>query len=125
MNDFDLFIGIDYSGAQTPTSRLPGLQHAGRRFLAGIDHSLSFPGSYFKRREPAAGKSVIVEVYPSIFRSRYPREDRTADEQDAFATARWMADMAERGALAQYFSPPLSDAERTLAGLEGWILGVR
>lgn len=26
MSDFDLFIGIDYSGAQTPTSRLKGLQ---------------------------------------------------------------------------------------------------
>ena len=72
-----------------------------------------------------AGKSVIVEVYPSIFRNQYGREGRTPDEQDAYATARWMADMAERGVLAQYFSPPLSEAERVLAGLEGWILGVR
>ena len=26
MSDFDLYIGIDYSGAQTPTSRLKGLR---------------------------------------------------------------------------------------------------
>jgi hypothetical protein len=269
MSDFSFFIGIDYSGAQTPTSRLPGLQvfasraggegcgkwrsptkskgggtvnwtrkeiaerllleaRSGERFLAGIDHCFSFPRSYFTRYglrswpdflddfvrhwpthgdhvsvdsvrhgtvhrdrgapreartgstdefricerwtssaksvfqfdmqgsvaksshagipwlkwlrdeagdrlhfwpfdgwEPAAGKSVIVEVYPSIFRNRYDRDGRTVDEQDAYATARWMADMAARGALAEYFSPPLSQAEREVAEREGWILGVR
>jgi len=75
--------------------------------------------------EPASGKSVIAEVYPSIFRNRYPREARTPDEQDAYATARWMAEMAARGALAGYFDPPLDPAERAVANLEGWILGVR
>jgi len=34
-------------------------------------------------------RTEITEVYPSIFKSRYPRDDRTADEQDAYATARW------------------------------------
>ena len=29
----------------------------------------------------------------SIFRGRYPRGGRMADEQDAYATARWMATM--------------------------------
>ncbi len=75
--------------------------------------------------EPAAGKSVIVEVYPSLFRKRYERGSRTADEQDAFATAKWMADMADREALVGYFSPPLTDLERAVADCEGWILGVR
>ena len=68
---------------------------------------------------------MIAEVYPSIFRNRFPRADRSGDEQDAFATARWMADMADRGALDGYFAPPLTPAERVVAGLEGWILGVR
>jgi hypothetical protein len=36
-----------------------------------------------------------------------------------------MADMAARGALAACFDPPLAPAERALAALEGWILGVR
>ena len=65
-------------------------------------------------------------MYPSIFRGRYPRGGRTADEQDAYATACWMTDMAERGTLSAYLAaPPLSEAERAVAGLEGWILGVR
>lgn len=56
---------------------------------------------------------------------KYPRGTRSGDEHDAFAVARWMADMAERGALAGYFAPPLTPAERAIAELEGWILGVR
>ena len=38
-------------------------------------------------------KSVIVEVYPSIFRNRYPRENKTGDQHDAYAVARWLNDM--------------------------------
>lgn len=74
---------------------------------------------------PAPGKSVIVEVYPSVFRNRYPRDGRTLDQQDAYATAKWMASMDARGALAGYFAPPLTVAERAMADLEGWIFGVR
>ena len=268
--NFDCYIGIDYSGAETPTSRLRGLQvyaaragaadaqpwnsptpsnngqrvnwtrrevaarllqeiDKGTRFLAGIDHGFSMPVSYFARYgleswpqfledfvrhwpthgdhvyvdfvrdgnlfrsgdapppgtrtgtadefrlterwtssaksvflfdvqgsvaksthagipwlkwlrdqagdrvhfwpfdgwTPASGKSVIVEVYPSIFRNRFAREGRTLDQQDAYATARWMAGMDSQGALAGYFAPPLTVAERAVADLEGWILGVR
>ena len=267
---FELFIGIDYSGAQTPTSRLAGLQvyaqrpgapeaeawvsptrskngqrvnwtrreiaerlrdevQRGTRLLAGLDHGFSFPLSYFTRygleswpsfladfahhwpthedhvyvdfvrdgvvhqhgRGPAPGqrvgapdefrlterwtssaksvfqldgqgtvgksthagipwlkwlrdelggrvhfwpfdgwtlpadKAVIAEVYPSIFRRRYAGDRRSADEQDAYATTMWMADMAARGELAGYFRPPLKPAEAAVASLEGWILGVR
>lgn len=264
MCDFERFIGIDYSGAKMPDSRLPGLQifavragsrapepwqdasagrgranwtrralaerllreaRSGGRFLAGIDHCFSFPASYFARYglatwaeflddfvahwpthedgvsvdlvrdcasrraqgvarvgrgdelrlcerwtssaksvfqfdmqgsvaksshagipwlkwlrdqagdrlhvwpfdgwRPDPGKSVIAEVYPSLFRRRYPPEGRTADEQDACATARWMADMAERGALGAYFAPPLTADELAVAEREGWILGIR
>ena len=73
---------------------------------------------------PAPGKSVVVEIYPSMFRNRYAREDRSADEQDACAVALWMADMDARGALARYFAPPLTDLECATAEREGWILGV-
>jgi hypothetical protein len=256
---FRLHIGIDYSGAQTPTSRLPGLQvyaatrglperistpaapqpgnwnwtrheisewliaqaRSGQRFIAGIDHGFSFPLHYFQRyeltswqvfledfvahwpthepntsvdfiRDRAEGppdrtgsnadlrltekwtssaksvflfdvrgsvaksthaglpwllhlrmevgdlvhfwpfdgwkvpndKCVIAEVYPSIFKNRYPREDRTADQQDACSTARWLTEMDERRVLDRYFSPPLTDEERLVADHEGWILGI-
>ena len=73
---------------------------------------------------PAPGKSVVAEVYPSIFRNRYAREDRTADEQDAYAAAGWITEMDARGALRGYFAPPLTDLERATAEREGWILGV-
>jgi hypothetical protein len=266
--NFEFFIGIDYSGAETPESRLKNLQvcatrpdespekqfspalsnngqrcnwsrkevaewlidisKRGDRFIAGIDHGFSFPQSYFHRhgltswdqflddfvrhwpthREQAnvisvrngvgiswpdwpgprlrdgestefrlcerwtssakslfqfgvqgsvahsthAGipwlkviretvkdcihvwpfdgwqvpdsKSVLVEVYPSIFRNRYPREGRNTDEQDAYAVCRWLSESAERGHLERYFDPPLTLAERQVALMEGWILGI-
>lgn len=253
---FDIYMGIDYSGTQTPSSRLKGLkvyeasdgppeltvavpdegrthwnwtrsgiaQHiiamaaGGNRFMAGIDHAFSFPASYFERynltnwdefltdfvehwpthephtyvdfiRDEGAGrigcptefrlcetwtssaksvfrfdcqgqvaksthagipwlwhireevgdhvhfwpfdgweipkgKSVIVEVYPSIFRGRYPREDRTVDEQDAYATARWLRETCQRGLMERYLDPPLTENERRTAELEGWIVGI-
>lgn len=276
MTTFDLYIGIDYSGAQTPGARLkelqvyavrPGEQPAlvdtpaiararesgcrpnliprywsrkeiaeylidlarqGTRYVAGIDHGFSFPESYFRRYglrawpafvddfcrhwpadrdhiyidfirdgalsmgedwpgpggrvgkatelrlcerwtssaksvfhfdvqgavaksthagipwlrrireavgdrvhfwpfdgwQPADDKPVIAEVYPSIFRNRYDRQGRTVHQQDAYAVARWLADSAAKSALGRYFDPPLSIAERRLAALEGWILGI-
>ena len=255
----ELCVGIDYSGAETPESRLAGLQvylsrgelpervdspasapgksrkwnrreiaewlielaRSGERFIAGIDHGFSFPDSYFSRyglsdwsefledfvrhwpthqahvsidsiRRGASGelvrsgsntdlrlterwtssaksvfqfdvqgsvaksthaglpwllhvrrevgdhlhfwpfdgwevpgdKSVIAEVYPSLFRNRYPRANRTVDQQDAYATARWLFEMDRRGALSRYFTPPLSESEVSIAEREGWILGV-
>ena len=70
-------------------------------------------------------RPVVVEVHPALFRRRYPQGPRDSDEHDAYATARWMADMAERGALPSCFDPPLSSMERGVAELEGWMLGVR
>ena len=74
--------------------------------------------------QPPEGKAVIAEVYPSIFRNRYPKEGRTPDAHDAYAVARWLAETTARGALDRYLNPPLTLEERRVAGLEGWILGV-
>lgn len=70
------------------------------------------------------GRSVICEIYPSLFRRRYARAERTVDEQDAYAVAMWMKNMDGRGVLKDYFNPPLSLPERRTVELEGWILGV-
>ncbi len=70
------------------------------------------------------GKSVIAEIYPSIFRKRYPKDDRSGDQQDAYCVARWLTETDERGFLERYFAPPLTDKERRVADLEGWILGI-
>jgi len=69
-------------------------------------------------------RSVIAEVYPSIFRNRYPREGRLPDEHDAYAVARWLRETCERGSLERYLDPPLTADERQTADLEGWILGI-
>lgn len=78
----------------------------------------------FDGLEVPRGMSVITEVYPSLFRKRYGKEDRTSDEQDAFATAKWLSEMDKRGSLKRYFTPPLSKEDIKLIHLESWILGV-
>ena len=70
------------------------------------------------------GKSVVAEVYPSLYRRRFPVNGRTADEHDAWSVAAWMREADRRGRLDNYFVPPLSLPERRRAELEGWILGV-
>ena len=70
------------------------------------------------------GKSVIAEIYPSIFRRRYPKHDRTADQQDAYSVCRWLTETDQRGMLQHYLNPPLTESERKIAEREGWILGV-
>ena len=70
------------------------------------------------------GKSVIAEVYPSLFRRRYVKEDRTADEHDAFSVSAWLNEMDRCGTLDYYFKPPLSLPESRKARIEGWILGL-
>ncbi|MEX2482521.1 MAG: hypothetical protein WD928_16815 [Gammaproteobacteria bacterium] len=71
------------------------------------------------------GRSVVAEIFPSLFRRRYRRDERNADEHDAYVVANWLRDMDSRGALGDYFNPPLTLPERRQAQLEGWILGVR
>jgi hypothetical protein len=258
---FDLYIGIDYSGAETSDAKLAGLQayaarpgrdpeamrperprhwsrrelalwlltqlRSGKRLLVGIDHGFSFPDEYFRRYhldswptfladfcrhwptdqpecsvqcirdgtwwkgarkprgqrtgpatalrlcerwtsssksvfrfdfqgsvaksthagipwlrflreeggdriffwpfdgwQPHEGKSVIAEVYPSIFRHRYAKGGRTPDEHDAYAVARWLEETGRKRLLDRYFNPPLTPPERRVAALEGWILGI-
>jgi len=256
---FDRHVGIDYSGAQTPTSSLTGLRvymadrasgpvevepppsprkhwtrrgiaewlverlSEGRRTLVGIDHGFSFPAAYFERhglprdwpaflddfqrhwptdedhtyvdfvrdglcgrgaarsgdprwrrvteiRAGAAksvfrfdvqgsvaksthaglpwlrylrqrvgdrvhfwpfdgwdipdGRTVVAEVYPSLWSGAFAREGRNADQHDAYAVAAWMRQADVGGRLGEFFDPGVTPAERTAARIEGWILGV-
>jgi hypothetical protein len=70
------------------------------------------------------GKSVITEIFPSIFRRRYLRRYKSPDAHDAMCAAQWLKDMDTRGHLGTFFNPPLTDKERRIVRLEGWILGV-
>ena len=68
--------------------------------------------------------AVFAEVYPSIFKNRYPREDRSPDQQDAYCVARWLCETDQRGSLDRYAHPALTATEFAQAELEGWILGI-
>jgi len=70
------------------------------------------------------GRSVIAEVYPVLWSRSFPRQDRTPDQHDAYSIAAWMAGADCNGSLASYFFPDITPSERTVAQLEGWILGI-
>lgn len=70
------------------------------------------------------GKSTIVEVYPSLWSRSIPQGDRTPDQHDAYSVACWLRHTDLGGKLPTYLSPPLNSAERTVAQVDGWILGI-
>lgn len=74
--------------------------------------------------QPPSNSCVVAEVWPSIFRHRYSRDTRSIDQQDAYSICRWLKEMDSMGELERFFTPPLNQAEREVANLEGWILGV-
>jgi hypothetical protein len=67
---------------------------------------------------------VLAEIYPSRWSGRWPRGQRTPDQQDAFATAAALAAADHSGELERWLDPELPTAERAAARVEGWILGV-
>lgn len=73
---------------------------------------------------PTDGVSVVAETFPSLFRNRYPRDERTVDQQDAYSVCKWLSEADATDRFNQYFSPPLSARQRSLVEREGWILGV-
>lgn len=99
--------------------------HAGLPFLWQLRQSLPKVHFWpFDGWNVPPGKSVIAEIYPSLFRNRYPRSDRSADQQDAYAVSRWLMEMDAAHAMDRYFMPPLSESQQIRAKNEGWILGV-
>lgn len=99
--------------------------HAGLPWLRLIKqhcphaHFWPFDGWEFAHR-----RSVVAEVYPSLWSKTYERADRTGDQHDAYSVAAWLAEADRAGTLARFFNPALTDAERAQAAIEGWILGV-
>jgi len=70
------------------------------------------------------GKSAVVEVYPALWSHSIPRDSRDSHQQDAYCTAEWLRRGDLGGSLEQYLRPSLTDRERKVAEIEGWILGV-
>jgi hypothetical protein len=74
--------------------------------------------------EISPGASAIAEVYPSLWRGAFVREDRDGDQHDAFSIAAWLSRADRDGDLVGILKPNLTPSERTVAQVEGWILGV-
>ena len=69
-------------------------------------------------------RSVVAEVYPSLWSMTFPTAGRTPEQQDAFATAEWLRRVDMDANLEKFLCPELEPNERKTAEIEGWILGV-
>jgi predicted thioredoxin/glutaredoxin len=60
-----------------------------------------------------------------LWNRQFPQvEGRTADQHDAWVVAEWLRAADIDGRLALALSPQLDASERSVAEIEGWILGV-
>jgi len=109
---------VQGSVAKPTHSGIPWLRYL-RQKLPDKIHFWPFDGWDIPR-----GRSSIVEVYPTLWRQGFPREDRNQDQHDAYSVARWLRQADLDGSISTFLSPQLTPAERTLAKVEGWILGV-
>lgn len=106
------------SVAKSTHAGLPWLRWL-RRQLGGLVHFWPFDGW----KIPPDG-SVIAEVYPALWKHRFPPDGRNSHQHDAFSIAEWMRESDRDGTLASFFQPRLTEQERQVASIEGWILGV-
>ena len=109
---------VQGSVAKSTHSGLPWLLYL-RRKLAGKIHIWPFDGWDIQ-----IGRSVVLEVYPSLWSRGFPREGHNPDQHDAYSVAEWMRQADLHRELAGYFHPALEPEEEKIARIEGWILGV-
>lgn len=109
---------VQGSVAKSNHSGIPWLLYI-RRQMSERVHFWPFDGW-----DIPAGRSAIAEVYPALWSRDFAIADRTGDQHDAYVIAAKLS-MADRsGALRELLQPRLGAAERVVAGVEGWILGV-
>ena len=101
--------------------------HAGIPWLRYIRQNIGDRAHFwpFDGWDIPPGRSAIVEVYPSLWNRSFDQEDRTQDQQDAYSVAAWLRQADLDGSLSRCLSPSLTPAERTLAQVEGWIIGIQ
>jgi hypothetical protein len=100
--------------------------HAGLPWLRFIRQQLGARVHFwpFDGWDVPAGRSAIAEVYPALFNRSYVNDGRTRDQHDAFCIAAWLSQADREGRLPALLKPDLSPSDRTVAQIEGWILGV-
>ncbi len=109
---------INGSVAKSTHSGLPWLRYI-RAQLGPRVHFWPFDGW-----APPEGRSVVAEVYPSLWRREFPRDGRTDDQHDAYVVAERLRRADAEGELASWFDAPSDASVRKVADIEGWILGV-
>jgi hypothetical protein len=110
---------VQGSVAKSTHAGIPWLRFIRERLGAGV-HFWPFDGW-----EIPPGRSAIAEVYPALWSRNFAREGLSGDQHDAYSIAGLaFARRPGRHSLAAYLRPDLSPPERTLAQVEGWILGV-
>jgi len=110
---------VQGSVAKSTHSGIPWLRFI-RRQLGPKVHFWPFDGWTIP-----PGKSVIAEVYPSLWNRSFPRADRTPDQHDAYSVAAWLKMADLDGSLTDFLEPSLSQDDRVVAQTEGWIIGVK
>jgi hypothetical protein len=106
------------SVAKSTHSGIPWLRFI-RRKLGPKVHFWPFDGWEFP-----PGRSAIAEVYPALWSRSFPNNSRTQDQHDAFSVASFLSGADRDGSLGRFLNPNLTPPERTVAEVEGWILGV-
>jgi hypothetical protein len=109
---------VQGSVAKSTHAGLPWLRFLRRELGSGV-HFWPFDGW-----KVPAGRACVAEVYPSLWKRLYPAEGRTADQHDAFSVASRLRDLDIAGELRSVLNPTLTAAERAVAAIEGWIVGV-
>lgn len=110
---------VQGSVAKSTHAGIPWLRYL-RRQLGERVHFWPFDGWAIP-----PGMSAIAEVYPSLWKHIYPTEGRTPDQHDAYTIAAWLYQADRDGRLPAFLESMLTPQERAIAGVEGWILGVR
>lgn len=106
------------SVAKSSHAGIPWLRYLRRKRGEAV-HFWPFDGWALDNR-----KHTIAEVYPTLWRHLYPRENRVSDQQDAYVVCRWLAEADRTNTLSSYCNPQLTPEERSVCQFEGWILGV-
>jgi hypothetical protein len=107
------------SVAKSTHAGLPWLRYLRQRVGKWV-HFWPFDGW-----EIPVGRSAIVEVYPSLWSRSFARDGRNPDQHDAYSVAAWLRGADLDGSLKEFLNPPLTPAERAVAQIEGWILGIQ
>jgi hypothetical protein len=104
------------SVAKSTHSGLPWLRYIRQR--TGV-HFWPFDGW----RIPA-GRSAVAEVYPAMWSKKFPPDGRDPHQHDAYSIAAWLRWADNDSSLPAFLDVSLPEQERSIAEIEGWILGV-